>query len=175
MSVPKTETSEHPRGHTFAGGRSPDLEYVKGSTGVKARLLVDSSQQSRLGTLLRQQSGGEVELEALGNLVLELNLGAKHVRGRPRLGEGETVVLEVVFGLEVAGDSGLGIPDESNLEGHAGRRGGLDVESGAVNGEVLAEEVIGGLSKVLETKKTRQKREDGRPQDRNTFQEGGTG
>ena len=125
---------------------------------MKAGLLVDGGQQSRLGTLLRQQSGGEVELETLGNLVLELNLGAKHVRGRPGLGEGETVVLEVVFGLEVAGDCGLGVPDESDLEGDTGRRGGLDVESGAVDGEVLAEEVIGGLSEVLERKKkTREK------------------
>ena len=59
-------------------------------------------------------------------------------------------MLEVVFGLDVTSDSSLGIPDESSLEGHAGRRGGLHVESGAVDGEVLAEEVIGGLSKVLE-------------------------
>jgi hypothetical protein len=95
---------------------------------VKARLLVDSG----------QQSSGKAKLEALVNLVLELNLGAKHIRGRPRLGEGETVVLEVVFGLEAAGGSGLGIPDGSSPEGHAERRGGLDVESSAVNGEVLA-------------------------------------
>ena len=63
------------------------------------------------------------------------------------------MVLEVVFGLEVAGDESVGIPDESDLEGHAGGRGGLDVESGAVNGEVLAKEVVGGLSEVLNGKK----------------------
>ena len=153
----------------------PDLEDVKGSPGVEARLLVDSSQQSGLGALLRQQSGGEVELETLGNLVLELDLGAKHVRGRPGLGEGETVVLEVVFGLEVAGDEGLGVPDESDLEGHAGRRGGLDVESGAVDGEVLGEEVVGGLSEVLQTKKRVRNEGGGGASYRFTFQEGGTG
>lgn len=153
----------------------PDLEDVKGSPGVEARLLVDSGQQSGLGALLRQQSGGEVELETLGNLVLELDLGAKHVRGRPGLGEGETVVLEVVFGLEVAGDEGLGIPDESDLEGHAGRRGGLDVESGAVDGEVLGEEVVGGLSEVLQTKKRVRNEGGGGAWYRFTFQEGGTG
>ena len=128
-----------------------NLEDIKESAGVETRLLVNGSQQGRLGAFLRQQSSSEVELQTLGNLVLELNLGAKHVRGRPGLGESETVVLEVVLGLDVAGDSSLGISDESSLEGHAGRRGGLHIESGAVNGEVLAEEVIGGLSKVLES------------------------
>ena len=67
------------------------------------------------------------------------------------------MMLEVVLGLDVAGDSSLGIPDESNLEGHAGRRGSLHIESGAVDGEILAEEVIGGLSEILKAKKTRQK------------------
>jgi hypothetical protein len=47
------------------------------------------------------------------------------------------VVLEVVFGVEAAGGSGLGIPNESNREEHAERRGGLDLESGAVNGKSL--------------------------------------
>ena len=84
------------------------------------------------------------------------------------------MVLEVVLGLNVAGDSGLGIPDESNLEGHTGRRGGLHVESGAVDGEILAEEVIGGFSEVL---KAENASEVGRAgfRSRDTFQEGGTG
>jgi hypothetical protein len=48
------------------------------------------------------------------------------------LGESETVVLDVVPGPDVAGDRGLG-----DLEGNTGRRGSLDVESGAVNGKSL--------------------------------------
>ena len=56
------------------------------------------------------------------------------------------MVLDVVLGLDVAGDGGLGIPDESDLEGHARRRGSFDVESGAVDREILAEKVIGGFS-----------------------------
>ena len=83
------------------------------------------------------------------------------------------MVLEVVFGLEVAGDGSLGVPDESDLEGHAGRRGGLDVESGAVNGEILAEEVIGRLSEVLEKRVRFETR--GVVSIAVTFQEGGTG
>jgi len=128
----------------------PNLEDVKEGTGVETRLLVDCSQQGGLGALLRQQSGREVELQTLGNLVLELNLGPEHVRGRPSLGESEPVVLDVVLGLEVPDDSGLGIPDEGNLEGHARGGGGLDVESGTVDGEILAQEVIGGFSEVLQ-------------------------
>ena len=75
----------------------PNLEDVKESAGVETGLLVDGGQQSRLGTLVWQQRGGEVELQTLGDLVLKLNLSAKHVRGRPGLGESEAVVLEVVF------------------------------------------------------------------------------
>ena len=132
------------------GPKVPNLEDVEGSPGVQAGVLVDGGQQSGLGALFWQQGGSEIELETLGNLVLELNLGPKHVRCCPGLRESESVGLEAVFGLEVAGDGSLGIPDEGNLEGHAGGRGGLDVESGAVDGEVLAEEVIGGFSEVLE-------------------------
>ena len=141
---------------------------------MKTGLLVGGGQQGGLGALLGQQSGSEVELQTLGNLVLELNLSPKHIRGCPGLGKSETVVLVVVLGLDVAGDSGFGVPDESSLEGHAGGRGGLDVESSTVDGEILAQEVIGGLSEVLEReKRVRDEARDGRG--RNTFQEGGTG
>ena len=45
------------------------------------------------------EDGGGVELEALGDLVLELNLGAERVRGGPGLGEGEAVGLVGVLAL----------------------------------------------------------------------------
>ena len=83
-------------------------------------------------------------------------------------------MLEVVLGFDVAGDSSLRIPDKSNLEGHTGRRGSLHVESGAVDGEILAEEVTGGLSEVLKAKR-RVRCETGDAAGHNTFQEGGTG
>ena len=44
-------------------------------------------------------------------MTLELNLSPKHVRGRPGLGKSETV--EVVHGLDVAGDSGTNTRDWS--------------------------------------------------------------
>lgn len=120
---------------------------------MEAVLFVGARQHSGLGALLRQHSGSEVDPRALGDLVLEFSLGPKHVRCRPCLGESETAVLVVVLGLEVAGDGSLGIPDETDLEGYARGRGGLDLKSGAVDGEILAEEVIGGLSEVLEAEK----------------------
>jgi hypothetical protein len=61
------------------------LEDVDGGTGVDRGLLVDGSED---GTLLRLggvEGGGKVKLEALGDLVLELNLGAEEVRGGPGL------------------------------------------------------------------------------------------
>jgi len=68
------------------GSECWSLEDIKESAGVKTRLLVGGSQQGGLGALLRQQSGSEVELQTLGDLVLQLDLSAKHVRGRPGLG-----------------------------------------------------------------------------------------
>ena len=152
MLVPTITTLGH-LGYTRSQNVIPNLEDIKESTGVEAWLLVCAGQQGGLGALLRQQRGRKIELQTLGNLVLELNLSPKHVRGRPCLGEGEAVVFVVVLGLEVAGDSGLGIPNKSNLEVHARRRGGLDVKSGAVDGKVLAQEVIGGFSEVLKAEK----------------------
>lgn len=117
---------------------------------MEAGLLVDSVEDSALGTLLRKESGGKVELETLGHIVLELDLGAEHIRGRPRLGEDEAVGLVEVLGLDIAGDATrLVITDTSNLEGGCGGGDGLYLEGGAVEGEVLGKEVIGGLAEVL--------------------------
>jgi hypothetical protein len=52
---------------------------------VERGLLVDGSDNGRLLSLGGIQGGRHVELEALGNLVLELELGAEQVGGRPRL------------------------------------------------------------------------------------------
>lgn len=48
-------------------------------------LLVDGSEDGGLGRLGRVEGGSEVELQALGDLVLELNLGAEEVGGGPGL------------------------------------------------------------------------------------------
>lgn len=48
-------------------------------------LLVDSSEDGGLLGLGGVEGGVEVKLEAVGELVLELNLGAEEVRGGPSL------------------------------------------------------------------------------------------
>ena len=45
------------------------------------------------------EEGGGVELETLGDLVLELDLGAECVGGGPGLSDGEAVVLVGVLAL----------------------------------------------------------------------------
>lgn len=117
---------------------------------METRLLVDASQQSGLRAAVGREGSVQIDLEALGDLVLELELGAERVGGGPTLGEDDTVLLVDVLALEVAGDERrLGVARAANLEGDIGGSVGLDLERGSVDGEVLTEEVVGGLSKVL--------------------------
>lgn len=67
------------------GGESGALEEVDGGAGVERGLLVDGSDNGRLLRLGGVQGGRNVELEALGDLVLELELGAEQVGGGPGL------------------------------------------------------------------------------------------
>jgi len=83
-----------------------NLKDIQHCAGVEAWLLVGRAEVHRLCALVRVERGGGVELEALGDLVLELDLGAERVVGGPGLGDGETVDLVRVFALEVAGDVG---------------------------------------------------------------------
>lgn len=117
---------------------------------MEARLLVHSVEDGALGVLLREKSGGKVELETLGHVVLKLNLGAEDVRGRPSLSEDEAVGLVEVLRLNVAGDATrLVVAEAGDLERRRGGRHGLDLEGGTMEGEVLGEEVIGRLAEVL--------------------------
>jgi hypothetical protein len=61
------------------------LEEVDGSPGVEGRLLVDGSKDSRLLGLGGVKSGSEVQLQSLGDLVLQLDLGSEEVGGGPGL------------------------------------------------------------------------------------------
>jgi len=61
------------------------LEEVDGSPGVEGRLLVDGSEDSRLLRLGGVKSGSEVQLQSLGDLVLQLDLGSEEVGGGPSL------------------------------------------------------------------------------------------
>jgi hypothetical protein len=127
-----------------------NLEDVQDGAGVEAGLLVGGAKEDRLCVLLRVEGGRGVELEALGDLVLELDLSAERVMGGPGLGDGQAVGLVGVLALEIAGDvRRLRVAAAIDLEGDIGGGGGFDLERGAREMIVLAEEVIGGLAKVL--------------------------
>lgn len=71
---------------------------------MKARLFIGRAEEDRLCVLLGVKSGGSLQLEALGDLVVELDLVAERVGGVPRLGDGQAVSLVGVLALEVAKD-----------------------------------------------------------------------
>ena len=90
---------------------------------MKARLFIGRTEEDRLCALLGVKSGSSVELEALGDLVLELDLGAERVVGGPGLSDGEAVGFVVVFALDVAGDvARFGVTGPVDFEGDV-RRG----------------------------------------------------
>jgi hypothetical protein len=80
------------------------LEDIEDSAGVEARLLVGDVQEGVLGALVGEESGADIELEALSDLVLELDGSAEGVGGGPGLGESEAVGLVRVLCLDVAVD-----------------------------------------------------------------------
>jgi hypothetical protein len=50
------------------------------------------------------ETSGNVHLQALGDLVLNLDLGGDVVGGGPRLGDSQTVLVVDILGLELATD-----------------------------------------------------------------------
>jgi len=92
-------------GHSIGSDCGTIKDVEKGAR-VDTRLLVGETELNRFCVLLGVESRGRFDLEALGNLVLELELGAEDVGGRPSLGEGKAVSFVGVFTLEVALDVG---------------------------------------------------------------------
>lgn len=119
-----------------------DLEQVECGTCVESGLLVNGTEDSRFLALLGEEGGVQVELEALGDLVLELDLVAEDVGGGPGLGDGEAVFRVSVLGLDVAVDDVLGVAVAADFESDVGGCFGLDFESGAVVVVVFGEKVV---------------------------------
>ena len=126
---------------------------------MKARLFIGRTEEDRLCALLGVKSGSSVELEALGDLVVELDLVAERVCGAPRLGDGQAVGLVRVLALEVAKDlRRFRVTASVDLEGDIRGGRGFNLERGTVEVVVLAEEVIGGFAKVLYMHRLHQQR-----------------
>jgi hypothetical protein len=133
------------------GVRCPtNREYIQNGARVKARLLISGTEEDRFCVLVGVESGGSLELEALGDLVVELDLVAERVGGVPRLGDGQAVGLVGVLALEVTKDlRRFRVTASVDLEGDVRGSRGFNLERGTVEVVVLAEEVIGGFAKVL--------------------------
>lgn len=114
-------------------------------------MLVGGVDESSLGALVGEEGGAEVDLEALGDLVLNLDLGAEDVGGSPGLGDGQAVLAVSPLGLDVTVDGiGPGVTAASDLEGDTGRSVCLDFKAGAIVVVVLSKEVVGGLAEILQ-------------------------
>lgn len=65
------------------------LEEIEEGTGVDVGLLEVEVQLGALGLGARQILGQDLSLEALGDVVVQLELGVEGVGGSPCLGQGE--------------------------------------------------------------------------------------
>lgn len=116
---------------------------------MQAGLLVDSVEERRLLALLGEQRSAQIKLEALGNVVLKLDLGLEDVGGRPRLGEDDAVLVVGILGFKIPGNGGGLALAASNLEGDARRGLGFDLEVGAGVRVVAAQQIVGRLAEIL--------------------------
>jgi hypothetical protein len=99
-------------------GEGGALEEINVGARVEAELLVLDTDLGVLLALGGKEASGNIELQALSELVLELDLGGKDVAGGPGLGDGQTVLEVDVLGLELTVDgSRLVVLVTENVEG----------------------------------------------------------
>jgi len=80
------------------------LEEINVGTGVETELLVVDTNLGVLLALGGEEASNNVQLQALGDLVLKLDLGGEEVAGGPGLSDGQTVLEVDVLGLELTVD-----------------------------------------------------------------------
>jgi len=91
----------------------------------------------------------DINFETLCEVVLELEVRLEHVVRRPRLGKRHTVLGVSVLSLQVALDETLLVAVAHDAEGDGRGRTCLDLEEGAVEGEILGQEVVRRLADIL--------------------------
>jgi len=117
---------------------------------VHTRLLVNGVEKRSLVVLDRVKGAGDIELQALGNLVLKLELGTEHVGGGPGLREDQTFLVVGVLGLDITrDDGGLSVVITGNFECDIRRCLSLYFKRSPRDGEIFHKEIIGALAKVL--------------------------
>lgn len=77
------------------------VQEIEEGTGVQVGLLEVQVELGTLGLLSGLVLGEDLSLEALGDVVVELELGVEGVGGGPSLGEGEASGRINIFGLEL--------------------------------------------------------------------------
>jgi hypothetical protein len=132
------------------------VEEVDKRAGVEAGLLVVGRECEGMGVLFGMEYAADVDFQTLCEVAFELEVRLEDVCGRPRLSERHAVFGVGVLGLQVALDDTLLVAVAHDAEGDARRRACLDLERGAVDGEVLGQEVVGRLADIL--RRTRQRR-----------------
>lgn len=99
-------------------GEGGALEEIQVGARVEAELLVLDADLGVLLAIGGQETASDVELEALGDLVLELNLGGEEVASGPRLGDGQAVLVVDILGLELTSNgAGLVVLVAEDVEG----------------------------------------------------------
>ena len=116
---------------------------------MESRLLVDGVEERGLLALLGEEGGGQVKLKALGNLVLELDLGLEDVGGCPGLSEDDAVLEVGILGLNVGSDGATLVLVAGNLEGHTRGGLGLHLKGGAGIWVVATQQIVGRLAEIL--------------------------
>ena len=120
---------------------------------MHARLLVREVEKRALGALVRRDRSSDVDLEALCELVVDLDERAERVGRRPGVGERQAVRLGRVLGLNVPSDHvRLVVARTGDLERDTGRSGRLDLERRRGERVVLRQKVVRRLAEVLRFK-----------------------
>lgn len=138
------------------GGDGGALQEIEESSSLERGLLEEERELGVLSTGRGDKRGGELTLKTLGKSLIDLNLGVEDVGGGPSLGDGDTVGLVGVLGLEVTGNGAvllgrLTLGDKGNTVGGLG----LDLEGGSSKVVVvLVEEVVGSLGDVRESERS---------------------
>ena len=97
----------------------------------------------------RTEGGVEGELEALQELILDVNCGGDIVISVPLLGEGDAVLLELVLGLEVARDlTAVTVVGSGGVELHSIVCLGLDFQFHEAEVVTLAEHITAALAEI---------------------------
>ena len=132
------------------GGQQRALEGIHKVAHMHTGRLVGERHQGVLRLLLRHERRDHLELQALGDVVLQLNVVAEHIGSRPGLRESQTLLAVGPARLQVAADGRrLVVVQTQHFEGHTRGRARLHLQGRAVDRVVLTKDVGRGLTEVL--------------------------